>query len=54
MSKLGELIWDKEGFEVRLHCENCFDDKAYTQIKQALKVEDARIEIQGIITDLLD
>lgn len=95
MSKLSELIWDKEGFEVKLHCENRFDDEAYTQIKQeltessavwkesgsvpiedmvalmgvvdtlgdnsehyddttAIKVEDARIEIQKIITDLLD
>ena len=95
MQNLSDLIWKENVFEVKLHCENCFDDEEYILIKEALlestktwkengnipvrdmvalmglidtlaadsryydeataiKVEDARIEIQQIITSLLD
>ena len=95
MQKISELLWKENNFEVKLHCQNCFNDEEYALIKEALienagiwkengivpvremvalmglidtlaadnkyydevtaiKVEDARIEIQQIITDLLD
>ena len=95
MQKISDLLWKENGFEVKLHCENSFDDEEYDLIKEsllvnadtwketgsvpvremvalmglidtlaadskyydeatAIKVEDARIEIQQIITNLLE
>ena len=94
MQKFSDALWKDDGFDVKLYCDNYFDDEEYALIKQtliqnsklwkeagnvpikevvalmglvdqlaggnrfhdektAVKVEDACIEIQEIITDLL-
>ncbi|MBP0973774.1 MAG: hypothetical protein J5851_07710 [Oscillospiraceae bacterium] len=35
LRSLSELIWQEDGFEVRLRCENAFDDEAYAFVRKA-------------------
>ncbi|MBR4319806.1 MAG: hypothetical protein IKI37_07690 [Oscillospiraceae bacterium] len=36
MQKFSDALWKDDGFDVKLYCDNYFDDEEYAIIKQAL------------------
>lgn len=49
MSKLSDLINAKDGFLVRLRCENTFDEAKYSDIKNQILIETPKWKTQGFV-----
>ncbi len=42
MQKFSDALWKDDGFDVKLYCDNYFDDEEYAIIKQAL-IENSKL-----------
>lgn len=49
MGKLSELLWEEDSFEVKLRCENHFDDKAYGLIVETLRECTKQLKAAGSV-----